>query len=150
MKKKILGLAKKSLDSNNKLISIDKQIKMMKKDPSSFGYGVIDVDNSLEFANIKSQYIYFSHKDIIHINYKHNIDDLELSYVLSRIKDKVVLCMDYVDLYDPLSKKKSFILDFNQKIYILRISKNKLGNIFIDELSTLYYGKNIKNSELKA
>ena len=58
--------------------------------------------------------------------------------------------MDYVDLYDPLSKKKSFILDFNQKIYILGISKNKLGNIFIDELSTLYYGKNIKNNELKA
>ena len=85
MKKKILGLAKKSLDSNNKLISIDKQIKMMKKDPSSYGYGVIDVDNSLEFANIKSQYIYFSHKDIIHINY--NFSEYYTKNVILQIQD---------------------------------------------------------------
>lgn len=102
------GMIKKAFDDNNNLLTINKQISIMKNNPSTFGLGIIKVDKSLNFCGIYSDYIYFTYSDWIkHVN-KHMSDE-EASSILTDIKNKIVLCIDY---YDEIGRKikKQFLL----------------------------------------
>lgn len=130
------GMIKKAFDDSNKILSIKKQVSKMKQDPSSFGLGVIKVDKSLNFCGIFSNYIYFTYSDWIkHVN-KHLSDEIATA-ILTDIKNKIVLAVDY---YDKIGHKikKTLLIDNQGDVYILGLKKGNIDDVEIDELSTLY------------
>ena len=141
------GMIKKAFDSSGKVLSIKQQISTMKHDPSSFGLGAIKVDNSLNFCGIFSDYIFFTYSDWIkHVN-KH-LSDKIASSVLTNIKNKIVLGIDY---YDKIGHKikKTLLIDNRGDVYILGLKKGNIDNIEIDELSTLYGKEKNSKKEIK-
>lgn len=126
----------RAYDKKGNLIPVKTQVSLMKSDPSSFGYGVVDVGNELEFINIKSNYLLFSYHNWIKDVNKH-LSDKDACKVLSHIKNNVVLGLDYNDIRNNKCQK-CLLVEYNEKIYLLGLNTNQVDRIQIVKISTLY------------
>ena len=142
------GMIKNAYDSDGFLLSIEDQLSKMKKDPEKFGYGAIDAGTALKFSGLFASKILFKYSDIKHINDKH-IQDQEISSILSNLNNNIVLSMDYTDKLKSNLYKKSYILESNNSIYLMGLSINIKGNIYINELTTLFGKNNISDNDIK-
>lgn len=141
----LIKLTSNAFSKDGDLLDTKTQINMMKINPSTFGYGIIYVNDSLKFADINTQYIFFSKKDIEHIN--EHIDDLEIISVLNDIQNKIVLANDYYDSYSN-TVHKNIIVDNRDCIYLLSLRKEDNNGFIITEISTLFNVGNIKSFDI--
>ena len=90
----------------------------------------------------------FKYSDIKHINSKH-IDDQEIALILSNLNNNIVLSMDYTDKLKSNLNKKSYILESKNTVYLMGLSINTKGNIYVSELTTLFGKNNITSCDIK-
>lgn len=129
-------MIKNAYKPDGRLLDLKNQIKKMYAAPSTFGYGVINVNNSLYFADINSKIIYFTKKDLSHI--KEHIPMTKIIELLNDLDKEIVLGLDYYDKKTK-SERKCFILDNHDYIYLLSLRNAGINEYKITELTSLFY-----------
>ena len=133
----IKKISPRAFNEDGTIKSVRQQISEMNKDASSFGMAVVPVGKGLDFANVITDDLFFSKKDLKHIR-EHISDDNDIARILSDIKDTAVLGMDYVDVNNEDLIKKAIILDRDDGLYRMGLTQNeKRDGIIIEELTTL-------------